>query len=50
LEYKCKNGFAALQSRFIASCDPTVWLSELARYRDCVAMSLNELRELSLSN
>lgn len=23
LEYKCKKGFAALQSRFVASCDPT---------------------------
>ena len=23
LDYKCKKGFAALQSRFVASCDPT---------------------------
>ena len=47
LEYKCKNGFAALQNRFIASCDPTAWLSELGRYRDCITISVKKLRALS---
>jgi hypothetical protein len=47
LEYKCKNGFVALQSRFVASCGPTTWLSELGRYRDCITMSVKDLRQLS---
>ena len=43
LEYKAKNGFAALQSRFVASCDLSTWLSELVTKKEEVALSTEEL-------
>ena len=43
LQYRCKNGFQALESRFVASCDPNAWLSELFIYRDEIAISITEL-------
>jgi site-specific DNA recombinase len=46
VKYKCKNGFMALQSRFVASCDPTAWLSELGRYSDHITSSLKDLSNL----
>ncbi len=44
VEYKCKNGFRALQSRFVASCDPTAWLSELIYLSDDIGQSIVDLK------
>jgi site-specific DNA recombinase len=46
LKYKCKNGFQALESRFVAVGDPTTWLSELISQRDYILISLRELAPL----
>jgi site-specific DNA recombinase len=46
LKYKCKNGFQALESRFVAVGDPTTWLSELISHKDYILISLRELRRL----
>jgi site-specific DNA recombinase len=44
LQYKCKNGFQALESRFLLVCDPTTWLSELLRLAQHIQISIDELR------
>jgi site-specific DNA recombinase len=44
LEYKCKNGFEPLATRFVSPCDPTGWLSELIRYHQSMSDSADELR------
>jgi DNA invertase Pin-like site-specific DNA recombinase len=44
LQYKCKNGFKALESRFLSICDPTTWLSELSGLAQYIRISLDELR------
>lgn len=43
LTYKCKNGFVALESRFRAVCDQTVWLSELAQVHNLIKESVTVL-------
>jgi DNA invertase Pin-like site-specific DNA recombinase len=48
LEYKCKNGFKALESRFLAVCDPTTWLSELYLYENNITMSIQDLGRIIL--
>ncbi len=44
LEYKCKNGFQALASRFIASGDPTGWLSELGSQHPYILAGIDILK------
>ena len=46
LEYKCKNGFRTLESRFVASSDLIGWLSELISHREYIAMSIRELEAI----
>jgi len=46
LEYKCKNGFQALESRFVASSDLIGWLSELLKQREDITTSIRELELL----
>lgn len=43
LDYRCKNGFLALQCRFVASGDPMGWISELILYRDDIEYSISTL-------
>jgi site-specific DNA recombinase len=43
-EYKCKNGFKALAHRFIASGDPTGWLSELQWQHPYILESIDSLK------
>jgi hypothetical protein len=45
-DYQCKNGFAALQNRFIALCDPTDWLSELVARQDRITLGITELTKI----
>jgi DNA invertase Pin-like site-specific DNA recombinase len=44
LQYKCKNGFQALENRFLLIGDPTTWLSELLGLAQRIRTSLDELR------
>lgn len=44
LEYKCRNGFRGLPSRFIASGDPKGWLSELQREHPYILESISSLK------
>ena len=44
LQCKCKNGFQALENRFLLVCDPTGWLSELLGLAQSIRISLDELR------
>lgn len=46
LEYKCKNGFQALASRFVASSGPNAWLSELVTQREYIRTSIRELEAI----
>jgi hypothetical protein len=46
-EYKCRNGFQALESRFLPSHDPTGWLVELYRHRAVIRQSIHELETFS---
>ena len=46
LQYKCKNGLAALECRFIASGDLVGWLSELST-KETVELIRASIRELS---
>jgi hypothetical protein len=46
-EYKCRNGFQALESRFLPNHDPTGWLVELYRHRAVIRQSIHELETLS---
>lgn len=48
LQYICKNGFKALESRFVAVGDPTTWLSELIKYEGYITMSIGELSPFAL--
>jgi hypothetical protein len=43
LQYKCKNGFRALENRKLLVCDPTAWLSELLKLGQSIKISLDEL-------
>jgi hypothetical protein len=49
VNYKCKNGFAALASRFISVCDPIGWLSELCKQHDLIQTSMSNLKTLMLT-
>ncbi|MEK7854585.1 MAG: hypothetical protein AAB288_00720 [Acidobacteriota bacterium] len=44
LEYKCTKGFAVLQSRFIDSCDPTGWLSDLWSQHAYILAGIDSLK------
>jgi site-specific DNA recombinase len=44
LQYKCKNGFRALETKNFLVCDPTDWLSELLKLGHSIKISLDELR------
>ena len=50
LKYKCKNGFQALESRFVASGDPTTWLSELVNFSGSIQISMQNLQYLMRNN
>lgn len=50
LQYKCRKGFAALQSRFIPDHDPIGWLSELCLQRAQIKASIDELLSLDESH
>ena len=43
LQYKCRNGFRALETRNFLVCDPTAWLSELLKLGQSIKISLDEL-------
>ena len=43
LNYRCKNGFAALAGRFVPNYDPMGWLSELTKVHQYVTEALAEL-------
>ena len=44
VDYQCKSGFAALQGRFVASSEPTGWLSELQRDHSSILASSDILK------
>jgi DNA invertase Pin-like site-specific DNA recombinase len=44
LQYKCRNGFKALENKNFLVCDPTAWLSELLKLSQLIQTSLDELR------
>jgi site-specific DNA recombinase len=46
LQYKCKNGFQALENRFAMSCDPSAWLSEAGRNHSWIKESIARLRQI----
>lgn len=46
LKYKCKNGFQALESRFVPVCDPTTWLSEALQINKWIQESIQNLSEI----
>jgi DNA invertase Pin-like site-specific DNA recombinase len=46
LQYKCKNGFQALESRFLLVCDHTTWLSELLKLAQYIQASQSDLRSI----
>ena len=50
LNYKCKNGFKALESRFVPLYDPTAWLSELVKYENDITMSIEDLVIFDMGN
>ncbi|MHB8724046.1 MAG: recombinase family protein [Casimicrobiaceae bacterium] len=50
LDYKCNKGFAALQSRFIASHDPTDWLSELSSQHPYILECIDALKSMLVAN
>ena len=43
LQYKCKNGFRALETRNLVDCDPTGWISELLSLAKAIKTSLEEI-------
>jgi DNA invertase Pin-like site-specific DNA recombinase len=46
LKYKCKNGFQALESRFVAMGELKTWLPELITYAKYITVSIQALEEL----
>lgn len=46
LEYKCKNGFQALESRFSHVCDQTTWLSEAVQNHKWTKESIERLQQI----
>lgn len=46
LQYKCKNGFRALENRNFLVSDPTDWLSELLGMAQNIQTSLEDLRSV----
>ena len=46
LQFKCKNGFQALENRFLSVCDPTDWLSEAVRNHKWTKESVERLRQI----
>lgn len=46
LKYKCKNGFQALESRFILNGAQKSWLSELQKYHTPIKKSIAELETI----
>ena len=46
LQYKCKNGFRALENRNLLVCDPTAWLSEAGCNHKWIQDSIEQLREI----
>jgi len=45
LKYQCKNGFEALENRFVSSGAPNDWLSELPSHAKDIQQGLAELQE-----
>jgi hypothetical protein len=43
LQCQCRNGFKALESRFLSVCGQTTWLSELLKLAQFIRISLDEL-------
>lgn len=50
LDYRCKNGFEALASRFLPNYDPIGWLSELSKSHAFINLSLHELTNMSATS
>ena len=50
LQYRCRNGFQALDNRYLLVCDPTDWLSELLKLSQLIQISLDELRTALTAN
>lgn len=46
LKFKCKNGFQALENRFISLCGQTEWLSELQKSHMSIKESICELETI----
>jgi hypothetical protein len=45
LKYKCKNGFEALESRFVSSCAQNDWLSEVPCHSDEINQGIKKIEE-----
>lgn len=46
LQYKCKNGFMALENRNLLVCDQTAWLSEAVRNHKWTKESIGRLQNI----
>lgn len=46
LQYKCRNGFRALEAKHFLVCDPTAWLSEAGRNHQWIKESIARLRDI----
>jgi site-specific DNA recombinase len=45
LQYKCKNGFKALETRNLYLCDPTGWISEAMPNGNLIHEAIDDLKE-----
>jgi hypothetical protein len=46
LDYQCKNGFKALQTRFAPVCGQTGWISEALQFDNSIQTSIEALKVL----
>jgi site-specific DNA recombinase len=46
LSYQCKKGFQALETRFVADCCQTAWLSEAMQSHKLILESIHDIEEL----
>jgi hypothetical protein len=44
LQYKCKNGFEALEKRLVSSCALKQWIYELPSHQEMITQSIKELK------
>jgi len=46
LKYKCTEGFKVFENRFIVSCAPDSWLSELSHHASYIKDAINEIQAM----